>query len=70
MNLKMVYVRKYESKKLNNGSIVDVFKKWKGRLALQGTREMLGVDAPWSSFSPTIGMIAKGRSWHWLHERI
>ena len=58
MNLKMVYVRKFESKKLQDGSIVDVFKKWKGRLALQGTREMLGIDASWSSFSLTIGMTA------------
>ena len=58
MNLKMVYVRKYESKKLEDGRIIDVFKKWKGRLAAQGTREMLGIDAPWSSFSPTIGMTA------------
>ena len=58
MTLKMVYVRKYESKKVADGRIIDVFKKWKGRLALQGTREMLGIDAPWSSFSPTIGMTA------------
>ena len=58
LRCKMVYARKFGSITAPNGSIRDVFKKWKGRLAVIGTAESKLLDCCWSTFSPTIGMTA------------
>ena len=58
LRCKMVYARKFESITAPNGSIRDVFKKWKGRLAVIRTVKSKLLDCCWSTFSPTIGMTA------------
>jgi hypothetical protein len=55
---KMVYQRKYENYTGRDGKVRERFLKWKARLAVIGTGEVLGVDTVWSTFSPTIGFAA------------
>ena len=58
LSAKMVTKRKYEAWTGRDGIVRDRFLKFKGRLACVGTREEKGVDMPWSTFSPVIGMVA------------
>ena len=58
LNAKMVTKRKYEAVLGKDGVVRDRFLKWKGRLACVGTSEVKGVDMPWSTFSPVIGLVA------------
>ena len=58
LNAKMVTKRKYEAVRGKDGMVRDRFLKWKGRLACVGTSEVKGVDMPWSTFSPVIGLTA------------
>ena len=58
LNAKMVTKRKYQAVRGKDGMVRDRFHKWKGRLAGVGTREIKGVDMPWSTFSPVIGLVA------------
>jgi len=58
LNAKMVTKRKYEAVVGKDGIVRDRFLKWKGRLAGVGTSEVKGVDMPWSTFSPVIGLVA------------
>ena len=58
LSSKMVTKRKYEAVDIGNGKIIDRFLKFKGRLAAVGTREVKGVDMPWSTFSPVVGITA------------
>ena len=58
LRARMVYKRKYTVIEGADGVAREYFLKWKGRLAVQGTRETPGVDTVWSTFSPTIGFTA------------
>ena len=50
---RMLYKRKY-----TNVSGMDRFLKWKGRLAVDGSRQRAGIDTVWETFSPTVGFAA------------
>ena len=58
LSARMVTKRKYEAIDIGNGVFRDRFLKFKGRLAAVGTREVQGLDTPWSTFSPVVGMTA------------
>ena len=55
LRAKMVYKRKYAISPTTNK---ESFLKWKARLAVDGSRQTLGLDTVWNTFSPTVGFTA------------